>query len=207
VRSWGWCGVVLVVVLATACSGNGSSSAGEGGAGDDGTGGAPSAEWSTPEGTAPAAAADRPAELVVDDVGSCDLLSEDQLGELGLTGEQTSELSTTWATDTCRTWDADKVLSASVTAVSTQDIEAFYQGRFANMRYRQTEVADFPALFYRFDGVEHACYLAVSVADGQLVDVAFGANDPDSTDASLDELCDTAHRITEAAVDTLLAAG
>jgi hypothetical protein len=34
----------------------------------------------------------------VDDVRSCDLLTDDQRAEFGLTGEQASELSTTWST-------------------------------------------------------------------------------------------------------------
>lgn len=158
----------------------------------------------TPDGTAPSSSVNRPSRLDVEDVRPCELLTEGQRAELGLSGEQTSELSSTWSTDTCKLWDADKVLSASVTAVSTEGIAAFHTGRFANMRYRPTDVRGFPALFYRFDNAEHACFLAVDVADGQLVDVAFGANDPDSSDASLDELCATAHRVTEAAVDTLL---
>ncbi|OLF17882.1 DUF3558 domain-containing protein [Actinophytocola xanthii] len=206
-RFWGWWGVVLVGVLATGCSGSESP---DDGAGDDNratAGATATAEWSTPDGTAPSSSASRHEELTVDRARPCDLLTEDQLGELGLTGEQTSDLSSTWSTDTCRTWDADKTLSASVTAVSTEGVDAFYRGRFANMRYRPTEVAGLPALFYRFDGVEHACYLAIDVADGQLLDVAFGANAPESTDASLDELCDTARRVGEAAVRTLRAAG
>lgn len=201
-RSWGWYGVVLVVLLVTACSG----SEGTDDSANVGTGNTPSADWSTPEGNAPSSSVSRPSELDVDDVRSCDLLTEDQRAEFGLTGEQTSELSSTWSTESCQTWDAGKVFSASVTAVSTQGIEVFHLGRFVNMQYKTTDVRGFPALFYRFDGAEHACYLAVDVADGQMVDVAFGATDPDSSDESQDELCATAHRLTEAAVDTLLAA-
>jgi Protein of unknown function (DUF3558) len=72
------------------------------------------------------------------------------------------------------------------------------------MQYKPTEVRGFPALFYRFDGAEHACCLSVDVADGQLVDVAFGADGPDSSNASQDEMCESAHRVAEAAIDTLL---
>jgi len=141
----------------------------------------------------------------VDDERPCELLTEVQRGELGLSGEQTSEFSSTWGSDTCRIWDDDKVLSASVTAVTNEGIDGFYAGRFTNLQYKTTELRGFPALLYRFENVEHACYLAVDVADGQLVDVAFGANDPDSSDASHEELCETARRVAEAAVDTLLA--
>jgi Protein of unknown function (DUF3558) len=190
------------VLPATACSGGG-------GAGQEsavrGTGATTAARWVTPDGKPPSSTASRPAAVALDDVQPCDLLTEDQRGELGLSGEQTSDFSSTWGSDTCRIWDTDKVLSASVTAVTNDGIDGFYAGRFTNLRYKTTEVRGFPALFYRFENVEHACYLAVDVADGQLVDVAFGANEPDSSDASHEELCETAHRVTEAAVDSLLA--
>lgn len=196
-RSWGWCWVVLVVSLATACSGSEDTS------GED-TGSTPT--WSTPDGSAPSSV-NRPSEVTVDDVWPCDLLTDDQRGEFGLTGKQTSDLSTTWATDTCKIEHADNAHVVSLTAVTVEGIADFYRGRFTNMEYKPTEVRGFPALFYRFENAEHACYLAVDIADDQLIDAAFGANGPDSTDKSQDELCDTAHKITEAAVDTLLATG
>jgi hypothetical protein len=192
------CGVILLMSLVTACSGDeGSDSTATS------TTEVPRADWITPDGKEPAAA-NRPSELTVDDVRPCDLLTDDQRGELRLTGEQTSEYSSTWGADTCKILGAD-ALSASLTAVSSDGIDALYLGRFANLQYRPTEVRGFPAIFYRFDNADHACYLAVDVADGQLVDLAFGAGDPDSTTASQDELCDTAHQVVEAAVNTLLA--
>jgi hypothetical protein len=205
VRSWISCGVVLVALLATGCSGSEGEGTDDSADISTSTGNAPGADWATPDGTVPSSSVNRPSELTVDDVSPCDLLTEDQRAELGLTGEQISEFSSTWGNDTCKTRDVDKVLSASVTAVSNDGIDVFYLGRFTNMQYQTTDVQGFPALYYRFDNVEHACYLAVDIADGQLLDIAFGATDPDSSDASLDEMCATAHRVTEAAVDTLLA--
>jgi hypothetical protein len=198
---WGWCGVVLAASLVSACSGSGGTDSDSAGGGAATT---TSAAWATPDGTVPSSSVNRPSELSVDDVNPCDLLTEDQRGTFGLTGEQTSELSSTWSTDSCTTWDADKVLSTSVAAVSTDGIDIFYRGRFTNMQYKPTVVRGFPALFYRFDDAEHACYLAVDVADGQLVDVSYGAKDPESSDASQNEVCDTALSVTEAAMDTLL---
>ncbi|HKS48331.1 MAG TPA: DUF3558 domain-containing protein [Amycolatopsis sp.] len=188
-NSWGRpAGFLVALLVLAACSDNG---------GEPG--------WSKPDGRVPPAPANRPPALDVDDVKPCDLLTEDQRRQLGLTGEQTTKLNTTWVANTCGIWDAGHVHSASVTAVSTSGIADFYRGRFANMQYRPTEVTGFPALFYRFDGVGYACYTAVGVADDQLVDVAFGAQGPNSTTRSQDELCDTAHKVVEAAMATLLA--
>jgi len=197
VRFWGWCGVVLVASLVSACSGSGGTDSG-------GATATSEAAWATPDGKVPSSSAKRPSELSLDGVTSCDLLTKDQRDGFGLTGAQTSKLSSTWSTNSCTTWDADRVRSASVTAVSTEGIEAFYRGRFTNMRYKPTVVRGFPALYYRFDNAEHACYLAVDVADGQLVDVAYGAGDAKKSAASQDEVCDTAFQVTEVAMDTLL---
>jgi hypothetical protein len=162
-------------------------------------------EWSTPGGSVPPSATTRPAVLDVDGVDPCGLLTADQRSSLKLTGEQTSKSSTTWITKSCSTWDAEHVRSASVTAVANDGIEVLYQGRFANMQYQQNDVRGFPALTYRFNGVQNACYVSVDVADDQLVDVAFGGGDKAGSGLSLDELCTTAHRVAEAAMDTLLA--
>jgi len=183
--------VLLPLVLLAACSSD---------TGD--TSGAFDSGWTTPATEAPSLA-NRPSKVNVDHTSSCDLLTEAQRSQLKLTGEQTSELSTTWSTNTCRIWDGDHAASASVTAVSTSDLAEFYHGRFANMQVKPIEVRGFPALFYRFDGAGSACYLAVGVAERQLVDVAFGGKD---LKQSQSQLCETTQHIAEAAMDTVLAA-
>lgn len=133
--------------------------------------------------------------------GPCDLLTADQRGNLGLTGKQTTKLSTSWSTNSCQITGAANGITATVTPVSTSGIGTFFEGHFADMEYRRTTVRDFPALFYRFDNAPHACYLAVDIADGQLVDIAYGG----STEAPQDQLCDTTRKIADAAVATLVA--
>jgi uncharacterized protein DUF3558 len=199
VRVRGWCGVVLAVSLTAACTESADSSGGPENSGGPDSG---SAVWTAPSGPPPSPA-NRPAEVSVDEAGGpCELLTADQRDDLGLTGKQITKLSSSWSTNSCQILGADAGVSATVTPVSTSGIETFFEGRFAGMEYRRTEVRDFPALFYRFGSAPHACYLAVDIADGQLVDVAYGG----STDAPQDELCDTTHEIADAAVTTLLAA-
>jgi hypothetical protein len=197
VRVWGWCGVVLAVSLTAACTESADTS------GSPDTSASGGAVWTAPSGPPPSSAQpNRPAEVSVDVAGGpCDLLTEDQRDELGLTGKQTVKLSPSWSTDSCQILGADAGVSGTVTPVSTSGIETFFEGRFASMEYRPTEVRDFPALFYRFGSAPRACYLAVDIADGQLVDVAYGGG----TAAPQDELCDTTHKIADAAVTTLLA--
>jgi hypothetical protein len=149
----------------------------------------------------------RPREVRLDGVDPCSLLTPEQRAELGLTSEPRASTSYVELfrgdvrTCTIRGRSPGSVL-LGISVVTTVGIERWQEADVA-AGTRPTSAAGFPALTASPQQLTDYCSVEVDVAEGQLLDVQFGAGGVRSP-ISQDELCRRAGQSAEAAMTTLL---
>lgn len=150
-------GAVLVVMLASACSIQGSAG--------------PAATATSSE--------ERPREVRLDGVDPCSLLTEQQRAELGLDGRPVFSQAPVGLYEgvevpSCTTGGfAPRAVTVGVSLVTSVGIERFTSGELA-ADLRPIGVQGFPALVVVPIRFTDYCTVVVDVARGQLLDVQFG---------------------------------
>ena len=157
-------GAVLVVLLASACTIQGSA-----------------APATTPEPRPGGAGVDlppRPQEVRLDGIDPCSLLTEEQRAELGLDGRPVFSQAPVGLyggaeVPSCTTGGFEpRAVTVGVSLVTSVGIERFTSGELA-AELRPIEVQGFPALVAVPTRFTDYCTVIVDVAPGQLLDVQF----------------------------------
>ncbi|SHG48816.1 Protein of unknown function [Streptoalloteichus hindustanus] len=146
----------------------------------------------------------RPAEIPLDTVDPCAVLSPDQRRQLSLDGPPTPYADSRFANArACSLRDGAHGLVARVAFVTDQGIEVWHDDT-AQVDAVNAQIAGFPALVVRTPGQDAFCNVEVDMADGQFLDVLLrdGGNQKPPPQ---DELCQGARRVAEAVVSSLRA--
>jgi hypothetical protein len=178
-----------MAVLATGCSGVG------GGAATPAT----STAGSTAESTSTKPSTSRPREIKLDGVKPCELMTPDQLAQIGKVEATRPGTNATYNSPDCAfhatgaTW--------GVTTVMTEGVEAWTsrkrQGRVAEM----APIAGFPAMSITLPDDQERCDVVVDVANGQYLNTDFEIR-PSFADR-FPKPCDGARQVAEAAMQNL----
>lgn len=145
----------------------------------------------------------RPAEVRLDDVDPCGVLSQDERLRLSLDNPPTAYVEPAFGNAkacTIRSTISGNVLRLAL--VTEQGVDVWLDEN-AQVEAQVISVAGYPALTVRTPGLEHLCTVEVDVAKGQFLDVMFrdGGN---TTALPQDTLCLGAERAAEAAMAALL---
>ncbi|CCH34903.1 DUF3558 domain-containing protein [Actinosynnema sp. NPDC047251] len=148
----------------------------------------------------------RPAELPLDGVDPCTVLSADQRMQLSLDNPPSAYVESSFGNaKACTIRSSISGNVVRLVLVTVEGIEVWLSEN-AQVEAAPTTVSGFPALTVRTPGIDDVCTVEVDVAAGQFLDVMFrdGGN---KTQVKQDILCQGAQRAAEAAVAGLLQRG
>ncbi|MDR7301337.1 DUF3558 domain-containing protein [Haloactinomyces albus] len=144
----------------------------------------------------------RPADLPLNGIDPCELLTAQQRARLGFDREPLTAAAPGFGNvATCNFRNSTAQVGARLSLVTGESMDVWTSDA-ARVRATPVEIAGFPALVVRTPELNLACNVAVDVAEGQHVDVLYrndGANPP----PPLHRLCAGAKRVAEAAVTRL----
>lgn len=145
----------------------------------------------------------RPAEILLDDVDPCAVLSPEQRVQLSLDNPPSAYLESSFGNAKACTMRSN--ISGNVVRLALVTVEGVgvWLSENAQVDARPTTVSGFPGLTVRTPGMENVCNVEVDVAEGQFLDVMFrdGGNE---MMAKQDTLCQGAQRAAESAITGLL---
>jgi hypothetical protein len=182
--------VAIPVLVLAGCSEKTSGNA----SGTGGSTAAPTSGSPTPS-TSTKPSVSRPKVIDFKGADPCGLLTDAQKQTFGLTRTpQTLKSSGHKDATACSISSGDFSYGISVVATPNEGIE-LYAGRPTTS---PVQIAGFPALLDKPQGMGNVCFLGVDVADGQLLDLQV-----DSSKIPVDELCTRAVAIGEAMIQTI----
>jgi len=141
----------------------------------------------------------RPREIKLEGKSPCDLLTAEQLARIAKTTAPRAGASEAFKSPEC-TFNATGAVWR-VTLVLTEGIDSWTDGQRQGQPTDIPPIAGFPAITITLPGDSVRCDVAVDVADGQYLYVAFEVSE--SFVDSFPKPCDGARQIAEAAMQNL----
>ncbi|MHA6802403.1 DUF3558 domain-containing protein [Salinifilum ghardaiensis] len=145
---------------------------------------------------------ERPADVPLNGVDPCALLTDDQREQLGFDRAPVANVDAGFSdAPACSHRNTTARVGARIALVATEDM-SLWTDDTAQVEATRTTVQDFPALVIKTPGLNLSCNVAVSTAQGQHIDVLY-RDDGGHPPPPLEQLCSGAHHVAEEAVATL----
>ncbi|GAB3295984.1 hypothetical protein GCM10027563_37790 [Parasphingorhabdus pacifica] len=145
----------------------------------------------------------RPFEVPLDDTDPCELLTEDQRGQLGFDRDPLPGAEAGFGdAATCSFRNTSGKVGARLALITTEGMGVWTDDT-AQVDATPLVIHGFPALVIKTPELDLACNVAVDTAEGQHVDVLY-RDDGGRPAPPLDQLCAGARRVAEDAVETLI---
>ncbi|MBK0870713.1 MAG: DUF3558 domain-containing protein [Saccharopolyspora sp.] len=155
-----------------------------------------------PTTSAPAPLPPRPFEMNMAGVDPCDLLTEQQRGQLGFDREPLADAEAGFGdAPTCSFRNTTAKVGARLSLITTESMDVWTDDT-AQVQATPVVLGGFPALVIKTPDLDMACNVAVDVAAGQHLDVLY-RDDGGQPAPPLDALCAGAQRVAENAVASL----
>jgi hypothetical protein len=154
---------------------------------------------STTESTSTKPSSSRPREIKLDGKNPCELMTREQLAQIGETTAPRPGTSDTFKSPNC-TFSATGAFW-NITTVATEGIDAWTGGEREGRPGEIPPIAGFPAITVTLPSDTVSCEVAVDVADGQYLFTGFEVSK--SFADRFPKPCDGARQVAEAAMQNL----
>ncbi|MCX2733598.1 DUF3558 domain-containing protein [Saccharopolyspora sp. NFXS83] len=156
----------------------------------------------TPTSSTPPPPPPRPFELTMTDVDPCELLTEDQRGQLGFNRDPLADTEGGFGdAPTCSFRNTTAKVGARLSLITTESMSVWTDDT-AQVQATPVVIHGFPALVIKTPDLDLSCNVAVDVAEGEHLDVLY-RDDGGQPAPPLDALCAGAQRVAEDAVTSL----
>lgn len=146
----------------------------------------------------------RPFELNLQDRDPCQLLTQEQRGELGFDREPQPDSEAGFGNAaTCSYRNTTAKVGARLALITTEGMSVWTDDT-AQVDATPISVDGFPGLVIKTPGLDLTCNVAVDTAEGQHLDVLY-RDDGGEPPPPVDQLCEGAERVAEEAVRSLKA--
>lgn len=142
----------------------------------------------------------RPRELTIDGKDPCALIPQADRATFYIQRPGVADQSKVFKSPECLY--STEVGGFNIALVVTEGIEKWTDGSRSAQARQVASVAGFPAISATVPAVEHGCYVAVDVADGQYL--LASAILLSSKEPQVPERCEYAHQLAESAMKTLV---